>query len=234
MATKPVVRQELAEREPANLPAVQKILRIRYKNFDHYNLKKPLNELLFIICSTRTIESNYRAVYSSLRAEFPTYKRLAMASENQIARHLGPAGLSRQKAAAIRQILGALVMLYGRPTLSPLKRMNNAKAEEFLTSLPQVGIKTARCVMMYALRRKVFPVDTHCWRVAYRLGWTPWSSDPRFASKRDQDMLQGRVPPRFRFSLHVNFISLGREFCKPRRPNCHECPVSGACARRMD
>ena len=49
-----------------------------------------------------------------------------------------------------------------KPSLAALKHMSNNQAEEYLTSLPGVGIKTARCVLLYSLNREVFPADVNC------------------------------------------------------------------------
>ena len=43
-----------------------------YGDTELYNVRNPLWELLFIVCSTLTQESNYRSTYSSLRSAFPT------------------------------------------------------------------------------------------------------------------------------------------------------------------
>jgi endonuclease III len=48
--------------------------------------------------------------------------------------------------------------------------MNDATAQSYLTSLPGVGLKTAKCILMYSLNREVLPVDTHVWRLSVRLG----------------------------------------------------------------
>lgn len=55
-------------------------------------------------------------------------------------------------------------------SLSPLKKMTDSQIEKYLASLPGIGIKTAKCVMMYSFDRLVLPVDTHVWRIATRLG----------------------------------------------------------------
>src|SRR3990172_6550577 len=43
------------------------------------------------------------------------------------------------------------------------------EVEDFLVSLPGVGLKSAKCVTMYSLGRRSFPVDTHVRRVLTRL-----------------------------------------------------------------
>jgi len=206
-------------------------LKTRYRDFNHYNLKNPLDELLFIICSTKTGEASYRSTFRSLKETFPTHYQIAEAPAEYIARPIVSGGLSNQKAKAIRDIFDIIVAEFGEPTLKPLRKMSDEEAEAFLLSLPGVGKKVARCVLMYSLGRQVFPVDTHCWRIARRLGWIRPTQKDKHCAPRDMDRLQSKIPPELRYSLHVNMISLGREICTPTAPRCDECPISIWCPR---
>lgn len=80
------------------------------------------------------------------------------------------AGLSNQKAPRIRRILSRVHADWGSLSLVRLRKMDTPTAEAYLTSLPGVGVKTAKCVLMYSLGRLVLPVDTHIHRAAVRLG----------------------------------------------------------------
>jgi len=204
-------------------------LQERYRDFAHHNRKNPMEELLFILCSVQTQESNYRRTFAALRRAFPRFDDLASASARAIASPLKPGGLSRTKSKAIRKICATIQARFGKVTLAPLQRMNNEECEVFLTSLSGVGTKVARCVMMYSLGRQVFPVDTHCWRICRRLGWVRSTSRDGVCSRRNMDRLQEKVPVELRFSLHVNLISLGREFCADGNPRCSECPLAPMC-----
>lgn len=196
--------------KPSNtVVLVARILRKRYDDFGHYNRKNPLEELLFILCSVQTQESNYRKTFLALRRAFPRFEDLGNASPREIARPLKPGGLSPTKSKAIRRICGCIQARFGKVTLAPLRRMSDAECEAFLTSLPGVGLKVARCVMMYTLGRQVFPVDTHCWRISWRLGWIRATSRDGVCSRREMDRLQEKIPVELRHSLHVNLISLG-------------------------
>lgn len=220
-----------ARKYPADIREVAATLKYRYHDFNHYNRKDPLDELLFIMCSTKTGEASYRKTFQSLKEAFPTHLQIAEAPAAYIARPIASGGLSNQKAKAIRNLLDIIVAQFGEPSLKALRTMGDKKAEEFLLSLPGVGKKTARCVLMYSLGRQVFPVDTHCWRIARRLGWVRPTQKDRHCAPRDMDRLQSRIPPELRHSLHVNMISLGREVCTPTVPRCDECPISAWCPR---
>ena len=154
-----------ARKYPAAAGEVAATLKKRYHDFNHYNLKDPLDELLFIICSTKTGEASYRKSFRALKEVFPTHLRIAEAPAEYIARPIASGGLSNQKAKAIRSLLDIIVAQFGEPTLKPLRAMGDKVAEDFLLSLPGVGKKTARCVLMYSLGRQVFPVNTHCCRL---------------------------------------------------------------------
>lgn len=206
-------------------------LKTRYRDFNHYNLKNPLDELLFIICSTKTGEASYRSTFRSLKETFPTHLHIAQAPAEYIARPMVSGGLSNQKSKAIRDLLDIIVAKFGEPTLAPLRKMSDAEAETFLLSLPGVGKKVARCVLMYSLGRQVFPVDTHCWRIARRLGWVRPTQKDKHCAPRDMDRLQSKIPPELRYTLHVNMVSLGREICTPSTPRCAECPISSWCPK---
>jgi len=102
--------------------------------------------------------------------------------------------------------------------------MTDDDAERLLTTLPGVGKKVAKCVLMYSLDRQVLPVDVHTHRVAVRLG---------LAAKRrpdtSQDLIEAQVPPPLRYGFHVNAIAHGRSVCLPRKPMCEVCVLRQYC-----
>ena len=213
----------------SNVHAVSRALSAVYGDWAHGNRADPLHELLFIICSIQTTEALYTAAFASLRRAFPTSHHLSSATEREIADAIRRGGLAAQKARAIRAIIQRLVSDFGRPTLRPLYAMSDRECEAFLISLPGAGKKTARCVMMYSLARKVFPVDSNCWRICRRLGWVRPTRPDKSCSGRDMDRVQAGVPPKLRFALHVNLVSHGREICLPDSPLCDQCCIRQFC-----
>ena len=137
---------------------------------------------------------------------------------------LQPLGLARLKAGQIVQIVGRLRRDFGRATLAPLTRMSDAEAEEYLVSLPGVGRKIAKCVLLYSLARQVLPVDVHVHRVAGRLGF-------RVKRRPDtsQQLLEDAVQPKWRYGFHVNAVAHGRTVCRPNNPRCSLCCLSVWC-----
>lgn len=212
-----------------NVDEIAQNLSDQYGDYAHRNKSNPLDELLFILCSLQTNEELYRSTYASLRARFSSFQKLSDASEEEIERAIARGGLARQKARAIRQILAHLKSTFGTPTLAPLRSMTDAECEQYLCRLPGVGMKTARCVLMYSLNRSVFPVDSNCWRICRRLGWVCPTRRDKSCSPEDMERIQAGIPPQLRFTLHVNFVSHGRMCCLPSAPMCARCCIRKYC-----
>jgi len=207
------------------------VLRKEYGDFAHRNKNKPLDELFFILCSIKRSEKVYLKAFKSLKYNFPRYELLASASTNKISRTIAWGGLQNQKAAAAKEIVKSLIRSFGKPTLAPLKKMADEECESFLTGLPGIGKKAARCVMLYSLNREVFPVDAHCYRISHRIGWSAAGGHSDNCSNKAMDYLQSLIPPALRFSLHVNMVSHGRKICTARKPKCNECVIASFCEK---
>src|SRR5207249_3392682 len=116
--------------------------------------------------------------FEALADAFPKWEGLAEAPESEIESVIRSGGLYRKKARQIKASLARIVAHAGRPTLDFLRGWSDSQAYTYLLDLPGVSRKTALCILMYSLGRQVFPVDTHVWRVARRLGWTPLRPKP--------------------------------------------------------
>lgn len=220
-------------RSLGNIKRVAHKLSEYYKDFGHHNKKNPLNELLYIICSLKTRENRYSNSYYKLKKLCPKFEDLEKMKIEDFQAILHESGLSNQKAKNIKVILESIKAQFGKITLSPLKKYSEKECEAFLTSLPGVGLKTARCVMLMALKHKVYPVDTHCWRIANRLEWIKSKKTFQNCRVHEMNSLQNIIPKNLRYSLHVNFVSLGREFCLALNPKCKECPIQDDCPSRI-
>ena len=192
------------------------------------NRRDPLEELVFIVLSARTKEYNYLRTYRRLRRRYRSWDALRQARVEEIAATIRIGGLALVKARQIKAILHRLEK-DGRSDLNFLEPLPNDEALSYLTSLPGVGPKTARCVLLFALGRSLFPVDTHVWRVAGRLGLAkPTGRQPTFS---EQILLEGSVPDPLRLALHVHLVRHGRDTCRSTAPLCERCPLLARCSR---
>ncbi len=187
----------------------------------------PLDELVLTVLSQNTNDTNRDRAYADLRARFPTWDEVADAPLPAIARAIRRGGLGPTKSVRLVEILRDL-----RARGIPLDehafaRMRSAPLWELLVGLKGVGPKTAACVLLFSLGRPYFPVDTHVRRVSRRLALVPEKADAAQA----QALLQGVVPPRAVYALHMLLIRHGREVCIARRPLCSRCPLADSCPK---
>lgn len=202
-------------------------LTARYHDYAHNNRRDPYRELVFILCSTMTQQDVHERVYSQFVRKFPTLESVAHAKIPSLVAALREGGLARRKATQFKAIATEARKEIGRYDLRALAGLEDDALERSLRQLPGVGPKVARCMMLYSYRRHVFPVDTHCWRTASRLGWLGKRHGPM--TLEGVGALQASIPLTLRFSLHVNLVSLGRDVCKAGRPLCERCSLADIC-----
>jgi endonuclease III len=215
----------------SNVHEIDKILSSMYLTPRHHNKSNPLNELLFIICSLRTSEKLYLESYSRLMKLCPKFKDFTNISNSDLVSIFKYSGLAEQKAKIIQSCIPLIKAQFGRITLSPLQKMSEIECEKFLTSLPGIGLKTARCVLLYSLNMRVFPVDSHCWRISHRIGWVRNTTSDNQPRIKEMNRLQKKIPPALRYSLHVNMVAFGRDICTAKKPKCRSCPIFQFCKK---
>jgi endonuclease-3 len=113
----------------------------------------------------------------------------------------------------------------GSLDLSFLKTAPLEEAKQFLAGFKGVGPKTVACTLLFACNRPLFPIDTHIFRIARRLGLIPEK-----CSDEEAHHLMGEMIPRKRyFETHINLIRHGRRVCRPRDPLCEQCCLVDYC-----
>lgn len=216
-------------RSPApRRPSVRKV----FKLLDHAyemtrlgNKRNPLDELVYVILSLQTNESRYQEVFRRFKKRFPRWSLLLEASVQKIAHAIVIGGLGRQKALHLKKIMKRLRDDFGEVSLRALAQYDTADAERYLCSLPGVGIKTARCVLMYSFERAVFPADIHCLRIMHRLGWIKWQGE---RGELLAEVAQAIVAPSLREPLHIRLVQHGRSVCR-NTPRCNDCVLRALC-----
>jgi endonuclease-3 len=187
--------------------------------------RDPLDELVLTILSQSTSDANCYRGWEALRARYRDWESVLAAPPGEVEETIRPAGLSKQKSATILSVLTRLRDEHGSPTLDHLAAFEDDEALAYLTSFKGVGVKTAACVLCFALGRDVIPVDTHVHRIAGRLGLVPEGRN----ATQTHDILNVLVPPELRYELHVLLIGHGRTVCTAHGPRCEECGLEDLC-----
>ena len=185
----------------------------------------PIDELVSTILSQNTNDLNRDRAFTALRRRFPTWEAARDAKRTAIIAAIRVAGLANQKGPRIQKVLREITRERGNLDLSFLSGMPLEEARSWLTKFHGVGPKTAAIVLLFALDRPAFPVDTHIQRVTGRIGLRP----ARMTVERAHIHLESVFPPSAYYAAHLNLIRLGREICHPRKPHCPHCPVRNLC-----
>lgn len=175
----------------------------------------PFHVLVSTVLSQRTRDPVTAQSSEAFLARYPTPEALADAPVDAIEALIRPVGFYRRKALQLKALAQALLDRHdGRVP----------DAYDALVALPQVGPKTANCVLVYGYGRARIPVDVHVWRITNRLGWvatkTPETTEAALARV---------VPKRHWRVLNELLVRFGQEICRPLRPRCEACSFTPFC-----
>lgn len=184
----------------------------------------PVDDLVYIILSNKTSPSQARKVYEDIKSRYPSWQDLLNSTENDLYKLVEPAGLANKKTRYIKGSIKQIKQEYEDINLNELSNQPNEEIHDFLTSLPGVSDKVAKCILIFTMDKKVLPVDSHVHRIASRLGWTS-----RKRADQSHEELEALVPPDKRYNFHVNSILHGREICRPKMPKCDQCVINQYC-----
>jgi endonuclease-3 len=207
---------------------IQKVneLLIRQFGIPERNKKLPdaLDLLIATILSQNTNDNNSYKAFQNLKDKYSSWDKLITEKQTAIEKEIRIAGLAKQKSQAIKNVVTQLKNSTGKVSLKHIDQLSDEEAIKELTKYKGIGVKTASCVLLFALDRNVCPVDTHVYRTLNRIGIVKEKSrDKTFFS------INKNFPEQIAHSFHTNLIRLGREICKPANPSCGICPLLKIC-----
>jgi endonuclease-3 len=171
--------------------------------------------LVAVILSAQCTDAAVNKVTPELFARYPDPFALAHASLGDIESCIRTLGLFRAKAKSLKRCAEQLVRDH---------RSEVPSAMEDLTKLAGVGRKTANVIRGHAFGKPGIAVDTHCRRLARRLGLTR-QQDP---VKIEAD-LSRILPPAEWTNFSHRLIIHGRRVCFARKPACPRCTLNPMC-----
>ena len=186
----------------------------------------PVASLVLTILSQNTNDVNRDRAFEQLLARFPTWEAVRDAGLEELVEAIRPAGLAPTKGPRIQGALQRVTAERGEISLDFLADLPLEKARAWLLAIPGVGPKTAAIVLLFALGRPAFPVDTHVHRVTRRLGLIP----EKTSREKAHLLLEQLVPPEIYYPFHLNLIEHGRAVCHARNPECARCTLRDHCA----
>jgi endonuclease III len=169
-----------------------------------------LDSLIRTILSQNTTDKTSIRAFRALKERFPTYEAVLAGADADIEEAIRVGGLAAIKTKRIKDILQQLLDSHGACCLEHIRAWPTDDIKTFLSQFSGVGPKTVACVLMFALQRFDFPVDTHVCRITKQLGWCPAKATREQAYLH----LNSRIPDDLKYSLHVQLVQHGK-VCGP-------------------
>lgn len=219
---------ELNETDLARKLKLEQVSRRLFEYFGEPDWHEPLeavDELVCTILSQNTNDINRDIAFRALKSRYNSWQEVMDADSAELQYVIRVAGLAQQKGPNIQAALTAISEKNGAIDLDWLKDLDSEEARDWLVNLKGVGPKTAAIVMVFALGMPAFPVDTHIYRVSGRIGLRP----EKLNVEKTHEYLEAIGNPADFGHLHLNLISLGRQFCLARMPKCTGCPLLDLC-----
>jgi len=163
-----------------------------------------------------------KAINNIKRANALKAQTLDSLSPEKLEELIRPAGYYRVKTKRLKHFLTWLIQ-NGDGELENLAGHNTYDLREELLAINGIGPETADSILLYALNRPTFVVDTYTARMATRHGLI----DPPFGYHELQDLFQSNLPQNTQFfnEYHALIVHIGKNFCKPK-PKCQHCPLN--------
>ena len=176
----------------------------------------PFQMLVSVVLSAQCTDERVNKTTPSIFSKYSTPQDFADMDIELLEELIHPCGFYKTKAKNLKRTAQILVEKYNG--IVP----NNM---EDLMSLPGVGRKSANVIMLEAFDLpQGIAVDTHCKRIANRLGFSS-ESDP---AKIEQDLLKV-IPKEYYKDVNHIFIWHGRNVCTSQKPKCDSCKLQQYC-----
>ncbi len=181
-------------------------------SLDHAN---PLELMVATILSAQCTDVRVNVVTKELFAKFQSPMDYASKPRNELEDVIHSCGFYRSKAKNIARACQTILDEHDGEVPRTLDE---------LVGLAGVGRKTANVILGTCFDTPGVVVDTHCGRIARRLGFTK-KEDP---TKVEFDLM--KIWPHEYWSLFSHFMVFhGRAVCESRSPKCSECTLRELC-----
>lgn len=212
-------KTETIQEKSARASAIAERLALAYPEIEVPLRHNNIFELLVaVILSAQCTDEAVNRVTPTLFRHYPNPSTLAQAATGDIEKLIRTLGLFRAKAKSLQRCARQLLEEFGGHVPSTMAE---------LTRLAGVGRKTANVILGHAFEIPGIVVDTHCRRVARRLGLSRHENPAKI--ERDLNRL---LPPETWTGFSHRLIIHGRRVCYARKPVCASCVLNELCPSR--
>ena len=139
-------------------------------------------------------------------------------SQEQVIEAIKPAGLYNAKSKNILATSKILIEQYDGVV---------PQTQRELMKLPGVGRKSSDIVLRFVFDKPNIAVDTHVFRLLWRLGWTDTLDEGKSAV-----IVNESTPDEYKYAAHMQLITHAKRVCSSRKPKCDTCVIATECDKR--
>ncbi|MCX5668645.1 MAG: endonuclease III domain-containing protein [Candidatus Omnitrophica bacterium] len=163
-----------------------------------------------------------KAILALKEKKLLTALKLYQLPRRRLASLIKSSGYYNVKAARLKSFLkffferyAAKIKLMGEQELGALRRQ--------LLAVKGIGPETADSILLYALHKPVFVVDTYTKRILSRHGLIKAAAN--YSQCQDVFMRNLKNDAQLFNEYHALLVKLGKDYCRKQNPKCEICPL---------
>ena len=148
--------------------------------------------------------------------------KLNSISNNELQTLIKPSGFYRLKAKRLKNFLEYFIKDFNG-SIENMKKLDRDKLRDYLLSIKGIGKETADSIILYALSKAIFVVDTYTQRILSRHNLIKLGEDYELI----QSIFHNTLPENVKLfnEYHALLVKIGKEFCFKNSPLCDKCPL---------
>ena len=194
--------------------------------YPRYSNRKPkakiysqaYTSLIGVMLSAQSQDKRTAVACNQLFSLADTPEEMIKLSQDEIIEAIKPAGLYNAKSKNILATSKMLIEEYDGIVPDTQKE---------LMKLPGVGKKSSDIVLRFVFNKPYIAVDTHVFRLLWRLGWTDTLDEGKSSV-----IVNESTPDEFKYAAHMQLITHAKRVCKSKKPKCNICVIETVCNKR--
>jgi endonuclease-3 related protein len=162
-----------------------------------------------------------KAIKNLKKRSILNIRALHSISVPELAEEIRPAGYFNIKAARLKNLINFIVERYNGD-VSMLLTEKTDILREGLLSIRGVGSETADSILLYAVGRPIFVIDSYTHRILNRHGL----ADDQASYHELQELFMDNLAEDTGLfnEFHALIVGIGKQYCR-RKPLCGKCPL---------
>ena len=209
----------------SQLPIIYKKLYAHFGPQHWWPGKTPFEVMVGAILTQNTNWQNVEKAIKNLRKnKLLNLNKLYQLPAPILAQLIRPAGYYNIKAKRLRNFLVFLVGYY-KGNLKKMRSQDTSALRRGLLTVNGIGEETADSILLYALKREVFVVDSYTKRILLRHALI--EENASYAEVQNLFRQNLKVSVKLFNEYHALIVKLGKEYCFKTNPLCKNCPLEG-------